>query len=132
MKELLAKKAIGYYIVVLAGILGLVSIIRFLLWAPNNGGMDGIIIAGLILGLGIDILIMFKDSNYFVILATVCYSVAMMRLLTNSVGSFVDAFQGINMFGDATQVGSIISISVVILICAVLSVLAGFFKRIKE
>ncbi len=132
MKELLAKKAIGYYIVVLAGILGLVSIMRFLLWAPSGGGMDGIIIAGLVLGLGIDILLMFKDSNHFVIIATVCYSVAMMRLLTNSVGSFVDAFQGINMFGDATQVGSIMSISILILICAVLSILAGFFKRIKE
>lgn len=132
MKELLTKKAIGYYIVVLAGILGLVSIMRFLLWAPSGGGMDGIIIAGLVLGLGIDILLMFKDSNYFVIIATVCYSVAMMRLLTNSVGSFVDAFQGINMFGDATQVGSIMSISILILICAVLSILAGFFKRIKE
>ncbi|TCL57308.1 hypothetical protein EDD76_109171 [Kineothrix alysoides] len=132
MKELLAKKTIGYYIVILAGILGLVSVIRFLLWAPNHGGMDGIIVVGLVLGLGIDILLIFKDNNYFVILATICYSVAVMQLLTNSVGSFVDVLQGINMFGDASQVGSIVSISVVILVCVLLSVLAGFFKRIKE
>lgn len=132
MKELLAKKAIGYYIVVLTGILGLISIIRFLLWASQNSGMNSIIIAGLVLGVGIDILLIFKDSNYFIILATICYSVAVMQLLTNSVGSFVDAFQGINMFGDASQVGSIISISIIIFICVLLSILAGFFKRIKE
>ena len=52
--------------------------------------------------------------------------------VTNQVGSFVDAFQGINMFGDATQVGTIISISIVMAVSMVLTVLAGFMRRKKE
>ena len=44
----------------------------------------------------------------------------------------MDAFQGINMFGDATQVNTIVSISVVMGIGVALSVIASFLKRVKE
>lgn len=94
--------------------------------------MDAVILAALIVGLLIDIVLIFKDSDYLIILTTVFYSIAVFKLLVNSVGSFVDAFQGINMFGDATQVSTIISISIVMLVSVILSIIASFLKRIKE
>lgn len=131
MKEKLGTKAIGFYVIVFAVLMALVSMIRFLMWAPNHAAMDMMIVAFLVVGIIIDIVIMLKDNDYLTIAATACYSVAVARLLTNSVGSFVDAFQGINMFGDATQVNTIVSISTVMGISVVSSILASFLKRVK-
>lgn len=91
--------------------------------------MDYIILAALAAGCLLDVILVFRDNAYMVIAATACYSIAGVKLLTNSVGSFVDAFQGINMFGDATQVGTIISIAGVMFVGIVLSICAGFLKR---
>lgn len=132
MKKKLETKAIGFYFIVLAPLLGIISFIRYVMWAPAHNAMDIIIVAALVIGIVLDIVLIMKDSDYLVILTTVCYSIATVKLLTNSVGSFVDAFQGINMFGDATQVGTIISIGSVMGISILLSIISGFLRRVKE
>lgn len=132
MKETLSKKSVGFYFIILAGVIGIVSVIRFLMWAPRHSGMDAVIVAALILGILVDVILMVKDNDYLTILGTICYTIATVKLLTNSVGSFVDSFQGINMFGDASQVGTIVSISAVMAVSILLSILAGFVKREKE
>lgn len=131
MKKKLQEKSIGYYFAALAGIVALVSIIRFMMWAPDHSSMDMVIVVALAVGILLDVVITLKDSDYIVILSTICYSVAVVKLLTNSVGSFVDAFQGINMFGDASQVNTIISIAIIMGISVLLSIVAGFLKRVK-
>lgn len=132
MTELLSEKAVGFYFTAAAAIAAVISIIRFSIWASSSNNMDAVILAALIVGLLIDIVLIFKDSDYLIILTTVFYSIAVFKLLVNSVGSFVDAFQGINMFGDATQVSTIISISIVMLVSVILSIIASFLKRIKD
>lgn len=132
MTELLSEKAVGFYFTAAAAIAAVISIIRFSIWASSSNNMDAVILAALIVGLLIDIVLIFKDSDYLIILTTVFYSISVFKLLVNSVGSFVDAFQGINMFGDATQVSTIISISIVMLVSVILSIIASFLKRIKD
>lgn len=85
----------------------------------------GIIIAGLIFS----VVLTFRDIDIVMVLITVCYSYGAIRLLTNSVGSFVDAYQKIVMFGDATQVGNIITMAVILGIGLLLTIVAGFLKR---
>ena len=111
MSGKLKQKAVGFYFLVITAIIGIVSLIRFAVWASAHGAMDGVIIAALVIGLILNVILFVRDNNYLIVFMTACYSVAMIKVLTDSVGSFVDAFQGINMFGDATQVGTIISIS---------------------
>ena len=132
MKEKLSTKAAGYYCVILAAVLGVITLIRFIMWAPAHNAMDILTVAALIIGIILDIVLLIKDNDYLVIVTTVCYSIAAVRVLTESVGSFVDALQGINMFGDASQVGTITSIAVVMAVSILLSILSGFLKRVKE
>lgn len=132
MKEKLGKKAIGFYFVLLAALLGIISIVRFVMWGSAHKTLDMVTIAALAAAVIINVILMVKDIDYLVIAGTVCYSIAAVKLLTDSVGSFVDAFQGIKMFGDATQVGTIVSISVGIGVSILLSIISGFLKREKE
>lgn len=132
MGEFLRKKSIGFYIMAVAAVAAIVSIVRFLLWAPSNNTMDIWVLLPLIAGLVLNLILLVKDSDYLMILTTICYGFSVMKLLSNSVGSFVDAFQGINMFGDATQVNTIISISIVLGVCVLLTIAACFMKRVKD
>ncbi len=132
MKEMMSKKAVGFYFVIVTMLLGIISIIRFVVWGSAHDTMDMLTIAALIAAVILDIILVVKDNDYLIIVATACYSIAAVKLLTDSVGSFVDAFQGINMFGDASQVGTIISISAVMGVSILLSIISGFLKRVKE
>lgn len=132
MKEKLGTKAVGFYFVVLAALLGIISLIRYAMWAPAHDAMDAVTMAALVLGIVIGIVLIVKDNDYLIIVMTVCYSIAAVKLLTDSVGSFVDAIQGINMFGDSTQVGTIVSISAIIGVSILLSIISGFLRRVKE
>ncbi len=132
MKELMSKKAIGFWFIVAAAVVAVASIIWFMSWAPDNKTMDNLILATLVIGLVLDIVLVIRDNEYVVVLSVACYSIAMFRLLTNSVGSFVDAYQGITMFGDATQVDTIVSLSILMGVGIVFSIVAGFLKRVKE
>lgn len=132
MNGFLKTKAIGFYLVGIAGIIAIFSMIRFLMWAPKHGSMDAVIVAALAAGIAVDIILMARDNEYLMIVSTACYSIALVKLLTDSVGSFVDAFQGIQMFGDATQVSTIISISELMAVSVLLSIVASFLKRVKE
>lgn len=131
MKNKLQTKSIGFYFAALAAVAAIVSIIRFMMWAPGHKSMDAVIVAALAAGIVLELVLIFKDNDYVMILSTICYSVAAVKLITNSVGSFVDAFQGINMFGDASQVNTIISIAIVMGISVLFSILAGFMIRVK-
>lgn len=131
MTAYLKDKAIGFYVSILAFIFGIISLIRFLLWAPAHDAMDIFIILAFLLAIASDIFLMFRENCWLLIVAVVGYSAAVVKLLTNSVGSFVDAYQGIGMFGDATQVGTIISISITIFIGVLLSIIASFLSQRK-
>lgn len=127
-REFLKMKGARFYFVILAEIVAIISLIRFLMWAPNHGTMDTVIVAALIVGMAADSILLIKNNDYLMVFSTACYSVALVKLLVNSVGSFVDAFQGIQMFGDATQVKTILSLSEVMAVGVLLSIIASFLS----
>lgn len=131
MTDFLKNKAVGFYFVVLALIFGIISTVRIVIWAPSHDAMDALIIVPLIVAVAADIFLLFRRNNWVLILAVAGYSITMCRLLTNSVGSFVDAYQGIAMFGDASQVGTIVSISICLFITILLSIVASFLKQLR-
>lgn len=130
--EFLRKKAPGFYFMVFAAVSGMIALVKYLSWSSGIGSTNIIVTSALLLGLAINFILLFKDNDYLVITMTAFYSISVFYLISNSVGSFVDAFQGIVMFGDSTQVGTILSISYFIIACAITSIIAGFMKRIKD
>ncbi|MFI5359843.1 MAG: hypothetical protein ACHQYO_07300 [Halanaerobiales bacterium] len=131
MNKFLKKKGIGFYLLVLSGILAIIATARYADWAPANYVMNPLILAVLIIGIVLDLLLVLYDNDYLVVAATACYSVALFQLLADNVGSFVDAFQGIVMFGDPIQVGTILSISYIIAGSILASIIASFTKRVR-
>lgn len=126
------KKTIGFYFTLAAGVVAIAALIYYLTWASANNSMDNWIIVLLVIGIIIDIVLILFDNDYLVIASCALYSASVAKLLTSSVGSFVDAIQGINMFGDSSQVGIIMNISIVIAVSILFSIISAFLKRVKE
>ncbi len=130
--SMLKNKTPGFYVILLSAAAALISLVRYCMWAPKHNAMDGTVAAALVIGILLNLVLAAKDEDLLVVLSAVCYSYALFRHLTSQVGSFVDSFQGINMFGDATQVGTIVSIAAVMAVGVVLNILAAFMRREKE
>ncbi len=131
MSKIFNNKRFGFYFITLATILGIISTVRFLIWAPAHNTMNTMILGALILGIVSNIVLHFYDNDFLVILSTACYALAGAQLFADSTGSFVDAYQGIVMFGDSSQVGTVISLGSMMLISSVLSIIAAFTNRVK-
>ncbi len=131
MTKLMKKFSVGDYFIIAAIITGLIGLIKFVSWAGAHGAMDYLVIAGFVLALVLDVVLLHIENSYFCVLATVGYSLALFKLLADSVGTFVDLFQGINMFGDVSQMGNIVNISIFAAISAVLSVVISFMPLKK-
>lgn len=131
MKNILEGKAYGICVVALSFIAAVIALIRYLLWAPAHNTTNSLVVAALVIGIIINVIVVFKDEDILLVALTACYSFAVFRHLADQVGSFVDAFQGINMFGDATQVGNIISIAIIMGASVLLAIISGFVKREK-
>lgn len=129
MKEKLSEKKIGFILVLVAAVFEIVGLIRFTVWAPAHDASDALIVISIIAGLILTVVLAVRDMDIIMVLITVCYSIGVVRLLTDSVGSFVDAYQDIVMFGDKTQVGNIITMAVIMGIGLLLTIIACFMKR---
>lgn len=125
----LKRLRLNEIIVIAAMIVGLAGLIRFVSWSAAHDAMDYIIVAGFVMAIVFDVLLLHFDNDIFYVLATTGYSLALFKLLSDSVGTFVDLFQGINMFGDVSQMGNIVSISILAAISSALSVIVSFMTR---
>ena len=132
MGNLIKNKSIGAIFLLASVVVGIVGMIRFLSWAPAHDSMDTSIVITLVLAIVLSGIVLFKDEDILVMIAAALYAYATARFLGNSVGSFVDAFQGVNLFGDATQVGTIIGIVEVMATGLVLLIISSFLKREKQ
>lgn len=131
MNNYLGKKAAGFYLVLISVVAGIVATIYYVNWSTGISVLNPLILTAAIFGVILSVLLLKWDNDYIVIAATVGYAVALFQLLSDSVGSFVDAFQGIVMFGDATQVGSILTIVYILAASSVCMIIAGFMRRVK-
>ena len=132
MMKLLENKALGFYFTAFAGIVAIISVIYYFIWAQSNNFVNPVILIALVIGIVVNVVLVYYDNDFLIVATTICYSIALFQLLVDSVGSLVDFFQGIVMFGDSTQVGTIFTLSCIILVGALASIIASFMKRVKS
>lgn len=128
---MMKNKSIGAVFVIISIVLGIVSLIRFCPWANAHQAMDMTVVAAIIGGIILSLVLLVWDEDILMIISCALYAYGVIRHLANQVGSFVDAFQGVNLFGDATQVGTILTIAEIMGAALLAAVIASFLKREK-
>lgn len=131
MKAFLKGKAAGFYLLLIAMILGIVATIGYVVWGKANYAMNNVVVIAMAAGVAVNLLILFVDSDYLLVGLTALYSVGMLQLIVDNAGSFADAYQGIVMFGDPTQVGAVLTMAGMIAAGVMTVIAAGFIGRRK-
>lgn len=129
--KFLKNKAAGFYLLLVALVFAVISTIYYVSWAQANFAMNSIVVIAMAAGLAVNLLLLFVDSDYLVVILTALYGVGMIQLLVDNAGSFADAYQGIVMFGDPTQVGTVLTIAALAAVAALAVIVAGFMNRRK-
>ena len=129
--KFLKNKAVGFYLLLVALVFAVISTIYYVSWAQANFAMNSVVVIAMAAGLAVNLLLLFVDSDYLVVILTALYGVGMIQLLVDNAGSFADAYQGIVMFGDPTQVGTVLTIAALAAVAALAVIVAGFMNRRK-
>ena len=129
--KFLKNKAAGFYLLLVALVFAVISTIYYVSWAQANFAMNSVVVIAMAAGLAVNLLLLFVDSDYLVVILTALYGVGMIQLLVDNAGSFADAYQGIVMFGDPTQVGTVLTIAALAAVAALATIIAGFMNRRK-
>ena len=129
--KFLKNKAAGFYLLLVALVFAVISTIYYVSWAQANFAMNSVVVIAMVAGLAVNLLLLFVDSDYLVVILTALYGVGMIQLLVDNAGSFADAYQGIVMFGDPTQVGTVLTIAALAAVAALAVIVAGFMNRRK-
>lgn len=133
--SLIRKKSIGAFIGLGVMILSLVSLIVYLAYAVSLEGlmMPGVVILLLLVIAG-EIALFFYDNDYIPIAAAACSMAALGCFAISppeTIGSIVDYFQDIVMFGNPDKFGIIIAVVVLLLLTSITAVVGCFFGRVR-
>lgn len=126
MKNLFRNRRAGGYVLTVSVLLQLVAAINYLTWAGKLSSIDPMIIGGLCLGCAAGVGAFLLNSDLLLVADTALCSYGMLQLATASAGSFADFYQGIVMFGDPSQVPTILTICAMAMLAIVLLIVSGF------
>lgn len=129
MKTFLKNKTAGFYLLLIAIVLGVIATISYVVWGNANYALNNVVVIAMGAGLVVNLLMLFVDSDYLLVALTALYSVGMLQLIVDNAGSFADAYQGIVMFGDPTQVGAVLTMAGMIAAGVLAVIVAGFIGR---
>ncbi len=126
MRAFSRKIGAGFLLSAAALLLAGGALAFYLIWGSAKYAVNPAAAGFLAGGLVLNIVGLFFRCGYLTAAMTGLYGAAMMKVAADNAGSFADAYQGIVMFGDPTQVGTVLTICGLMLAAAVLSIASGF------
>lgn len=133
-KDILAKKALGFYLALASALVALVGLIIFFVYSSQLGTTNGWIVCLLIVGILLELALFYpqeKITLYVGIIPSVLFTLALGLMLSDGVGNIVDALQGIVMFGNKALAPLNYVMAVIFLLAAIISTVSVFFKTDK-
>lgn len=124
-------KAAGFYVGAAGGILMLLTLV---IYAANMKALDQknmLVIFPLLLAVIVEIGIYFKENDWLKIIAPVLCSIALASFAVDSVGTLVDYFFNLTMFGNKATIGTVTILLSLMGIELVVLLISSFMKDVK-
>lgn len=128
-KDMFVDKPLQTGLGLLSALLALVSCIVYLVFAAGGSTVNGwLVILPLGVAFAAQLLTLFVRSDVLLLLGVAGISVALFAFISDSVQIFVGYFTNTAIFGDVSQIGLVFTLCVLMLVCALLSMIACFTK----
>ena len=135
ISSLFREKSTGAFIGLGVLVMAIVSLIVYLVYATSlEGLMMPWVIVLLVAVIALEAVQFFIDNDYTPIAAAGCSMAALGCFVVSppaTIGSIVDYFQNIVMFGNPDKFGIIVATIVVLLVTSVAAIVGCFFGRAK-
>lgn len=135
ISSLFREKSTGAFIGLGVLVMAIVSLIVYLVYATSlEGLMMPWVIVLLVAVIALEAVQFFIDNDYTPIAAAGCSMAALGCFVVSpptTIGSIVDYFQNIVMFGNPDKFGIIVATIVVLLVTSVAAIVGCFFGRVK-
>ena len=129
------KKGVGAFLGIGVAALAIVSLILYLVYATSADGLFmPWVLALLLMIVAAEAILFFLDNDYLPILVSALSAAAFGCFLMDppeTIGSVVDYFQNIVMFGNPEKFGIIMALTGILLLMTVIAVIACFMNRVK-
>lgn len=136
IKEFFMKKKAGTYINLAVLVLSVVSFITYLAYATSADGlMMPWVVVLLVVAIAAEVALLFFDNDYIPMAVPALLMIAFGCFAYDpptTLGSIVDYFQNIVMFGNPDNFGIIVCNLVFMLAASVTAIVAVFFERVKK
>lgn len=136
MMNLIRNKAIGAYFGVAVFFLSAASLVVYLIYANSiQGLMMEWVIVFLALAMVGEIVLFFFDNDYLPIIIAMFPMIAFglfLKYPKETLGSVVDYFQRIVMFGYPENFSIIVVIVILLVVTTIVAVVSCFFARVKK
>lgn len=124
-------KAAGFYVGAAGGILMLLTLV---IYAANMKALDQknmLVIFPLLLAVIVEIGIYFKENDWLKVIAPVLCSIALASFAVDSVGTLVDYFFNLTMFGNKATMGTVTILLSLMGIELIVLLISSFMKDVK-
>ena len=129
------KKGVGAFLGIGVAALAIVSLILYLVYATSADGLFmPWVLALLLMIVAAEAILFFLDNDYLPILVSALSAAAFGCFLMDppeTIGSVVDYFQNIVMFGNPEKFGIIMALTGILLLMTVIAAIACFMNRVK-
>lgn len=124
-------KAAGFYVGAAGGILMLLTLV---IYAANMKALDQknmLVIFPLLLAVIVEVGIYFKENDWLKVIAPVLCSIALASFAVDSVGTLVDYFFNLTMFGNKATMGTVTILLSLMGIELIVLLISSFMKGVK-
>lgn len=129
MQGKMSGRTMGFYLGLAGGVLAVIALILYVIYGNVTGERNMMVLLPLTAAAALQVVSIFVDSDELVIVSPALCAVALSAFIVDSINTLVGYFFNLDMFGDASMIGSVAQISIFTGVAVVVLLVSSFMKK---
>lgn len=130
-KEMFSNRTVGFYLGLAAGILTIVSLVTYFMYATAAGSYNALVIVPLIVVLASQLSTLVLENDWLVAVTPIVSMIALCAFVMECMYTYVGHFMNLNMFGDQSLFGQVWTATLAIAATQLVLLIAAFMRKRK-
>jgi hypothetical protein len=130
-KEMFSNRTVGFYLGLAAGILTIVSLATYFMYAAAAGSYNALVIVPLIVVLVSQLSTLVIDNDWLVAVTPIVSMIALCAFVMECMYTYVGHFMNLNMFGDQSLFGQVWTATLALAATQLVLLVAAFMRKRK-
>lgn len=130
-KEMFSNRTVGFYLGLAAGILTIVSLVTYFMYATAAGSYNALVIVPLIVVLASQLSTLVLENDWLVAVTPIVSMIALCAFVMECMYTYIGHFMNLNMFGDQSLFGQVWTATLAIAATQLVLLIAAFMRKRK-